>query len=377
MENSKAFSTLIGDIYDASLDPALWPAVLEQCARYVEGCGAALYVKDSVNKQAIIDRNYSVGIEDRFTERYLQTYVKIDPATTAMFFFDVGEVTSAADLLPLNELFECRFFKEWMQPQGLIDAASTLLDKSATSYSAFCVFRHQRNGLVDDPCRRRMRLLVPHVRRAVLIGKTIQLRKADADAFADALDGIASAIFLVNSSGRLVHANARGHVLLADATIVRASGGRLVANDAGTDQALQEAIAATEGGDCQIGMNGIALALPGHDGRYVAHVLPLTSGARSKAGHGWAATAAVFVRNAELNQPAMPEVLAKAYGLTPSELRVLLSVYDKGGVSNIAESLGVSEATAKTHLRRLFEKTGTRRQDELVKLVAGFAAPVG
>ena len=83
--------------------------------------------------------------------------------------------------------------------------------------------------------------------------------------------------------------------------------------------------------------------------------------------------AAVFVRKAQIETPAAPEVIAKHYGLTPSELRVLLAVFESGGVSDIAEMLGISESTAKTHLRRLFEKTGTKRQSDLVKVVAGFA----
>jgi DNA-binding CsgD family transcriptional regulator len=88
---------------------------------------------------------------------------------------------------------------------------------------------------------------------------------------------------------------------------------------------------------------------------------------------GGSAVAAIFVRSAELDTPAAPEVIAKLYGLTPSELRVLLAVFESGGVPNVAEALGISEATAKTHLRRLFEKTGTGRQADLVKLVAGFS----
>jgi DNA-binding CsgD family transcriptional regulator len=106
-------------------------------------------------------------------------------------------------------------------------------------------------------------------------------------------------------------------------------------------------------------------------------VLPLTSGSRRKAGSSYAAAAAVFVRKAGLDTPAAPEVIARLYGLTPSELRVLLAVFESGGVPNVADALGISEATAKTHLRRLFEKTGTARQADLVKLVAGFAAPAG
>jgi hypothetical protein len=35
----------------------------------------------------------------------------------------------------------------------------------------FGVFRHERDGLADEDTRRRMRLIVPHIRRAALIGK--------------------------------------------------------------------------------------------------------------------------------------------------------------------------------------------------------------
>jgi DNA-binding CsgD family transcriptional regulator len=68
-------------------------------------------------------------------------------------------------------------------------------------------------------------------------------------------------------------------------------------------------------------------------------------------------------------------MIAEFYGLTPAELRVLFALVEFGGVSDIASALGVSPGTAKTHLRRLFAKTGTRRQVDLVKLVVGFAPP--
>jgi DNA-binding CsgD family transcriptional regulator len=45
-------------------------------------------------------------------------------------------------------------------------------------------------------------------------------------------------------------------------------------------------------------------------------------------------------------------------------------------VAETAEALGVSEATLKTHLNRIFSKTGTQRQPDLVRLVAGFASPL-
>lgn len=58
------------------------------------------------------------------------------------------------------------------------------------------------------------------------------------------------------------------------------------------------------------------------------------------------------------------------------ELRVLLAVVEVGGVPEVAVSLGIAESTVKTHLGRTYQKTGTARQADLVKLVAGFSSPL-
>ena len=73
---------------------------------------------------------------------------------------------------------------------------------------------------------------------------------------------------------------------------------------------------------------------------------------------------------------SLPTLISKTFSLTPTELRVLLAIVDVGGVPEVAEALGVAETTVRTHLGRLFDKTGTGRQADLVKLVAGFCNPL-
>jgi DNA-binding CsgD family transcriptional regulator len=241
----------------------------------------------------------------------------------------------------------------------------------------FCVYRHERDGLVDDETRRRMRLIAPHVRRAALIGRVIDFKKAEAATLADTLDGISAGMLLVDATGRLVHANAAGHAMLEKADVLRAASGRLVARDSEVDRTLAVIFATAGNGDAAIGIEGIAVPLVNCDGeRHIAHVLPLTSGARRRAGTGYAAVAALFVQKAALDTPSRPEAIAKAYQLTPTELRVLLAVVEVGGVPEIAEALGVAETTVKTHLGRVYRKTSAGRQADLVKLVAGFSNPL-
>jgi DNA-binding CsgD family transcriptional regulator len=282
-----------------------------------------------------------------------------------------------ADLMPHAEFRETRFYAEWVRPQHWIDALGVTLEKSVTTYAAHSVIRHERDGIADDATRRRMGLVAPHMRRAVLIGKVMDLQKIEAAMLADTLDGLAAAMLLVEAGGRVVHANAAAYALLADARVLRSSDGKLVTSDAGANSALQKIFAAAANGDLALGSNGIAVPLTTPNGeRHVAHVLPLTSGARRRANAAYAAVAAVFVRRAELVAPSPPELIAKSYRLTPSELRVLLAVVEVGGVPEVALALGISETTVKTHLQRVFEKTASKRQADLVKLVAGYMSPL-
>jgi DNA-binding CsgD family transcriptional regulator len=203
------------------------------------------------------------------------------------------------------------------------------------------------------------------------------LKAAEAATFADMFDGLAAGMYLVDASGNIVHANAAADSILDVGGILRTVGRRLVARDAKVDQTLRSVLAAAGQGDAALGTKGVAIPLVGKDGeRHVAHVLPLTSGARRRAGMAYTAVAAVFVRQAALSVPSAFEVIGKAFKLTPTELRVLLAIVDVGGVPEVAEALGVAGTTIRTHLGRLFDKTGVTRQADLVKLVAGYVTPL-
>ena len=376
MSETERLSVLIGDIYDAALDSTLWIDVLGKTRAFIGGWAIALSWKDAAAKRG--GSHFDEGNQQPpYRQLYFEKYVKLDPCTTGQFFAQIGEPIATADLIPYEEFLQTRFYKEWVEPQGLVDGAMAVLDKSATNFSFLALFRHRQDGRFDGEARRRMRLVVPHFRRAVLVGKVIDLKSAEAATLADTLDGIAAGMFLVDASARIVHANAAGIVMLDAADVLRAEGGRLAVRDPQADQTLAETFASAGSGDTAIGIKGVALPLVAQDGeRYVANVLPLSSGARRRVGASYAAVAAMVVRKAALDAPSPPEAIAKAYKLTPMELRVLLAVVEIGGVPEVAEALGVAETTVKTHLGRIFDKTNSNRQADLVKLVAGFASPL-
>ena len=375
MHELEQFSTLVGDIYDAALDPLLWPAVLRRLCDFVPGAYGNIFIQDAANRHA--NSVFTWGMDPDYFRSYLETYGKTNPLMPAILLRDVGEVFSTFDLMPRAQLEETRLYREWVQPQGILDSISAVLEKTSTSCAILALPQHASAGLVTDAKRERMRLVVPHVRRAVLMSKALDLRTVAAEDFAAALDAVAAAIYLVDAERRIVHANQSGHAVLAARDALSSVNGHLRAQDRMADRSLRDFLDASSKGDNPaISAHGAALHLPSRSGEhYVAHALSLTVGARRETARAHRATAVLFVHKARRDLASPPEVMARAYRLTARELAVLLVIVESGGIANAAKCLGLSQATVKTHLRQVFIKTGTARQSELVKLVAGFTSP--
>jgi DNA-binding CsgD family transcriptional regulator len=281
MNETERVSRLIDDIYDAALDPAQWPRVLDK--------------------------------------------------------------TSLSDANRRGE-------------QAVVEAVHEMLhDRSLTTLPE----RH-----VD--------VLATHFRRALAIGKMIDLHRLQAERLSDTLDGFAAGMFLVDAQARIVHANASGQAMLETGEVVQERASRLCALDRKADHALRQALAEAAAG----AIASRSVPLGRDDGeRFDAHVLPLTSGARRQTGLPYAAVAAVFVRKAAL-APCPLDMIGELYELTRAERRVLIGIVEVGGIADVATALGVSDTTVKTHLQHVFEKTGTKRQADLIKLVASHTSPL-
>lgn len=243
MDETEQLLELIDEVYDTALDVSLWPGVLKKAARFIEGESAAVFWKDAANKSGDV-YFHDGGIAPDYVRLYFDKYVRLDPTATRQFFCDLEQPVATADLVPYDEFIQSRFYREWAQPQGLVDFISAALENPASSVAMFGVFRHERNGLVDEATRGRMRLLVPHIRRAVLIAKVIDLKQTETAMLTQTFDGLRAATFLVGKSGHILHANAAGHAALARGDMLRAPGGRLAAIDPQTDQNLQTTLSA-------------------------------------------------------------------------------------------------------------------------------------
>jgi DNA-binding CsgD family transcriptional regulator len=361
-------SDVLDHVYDAALDPARWNDVVAGVNEFVGSRACGLLSKDTISKFGVT--HYHCGIDPHYIKLYADTYSEFDPLARLPPF---GQVMGIPDLVSFDEYRRGRFYQEWLRPQDCIDVGNVVVENSNPKCPVVLTFLPNKR-MVGDEMRQRIEQVVPHVHRSLMINKAIEVKTSEAATFADTLDGLSAGVFLVDAQCRIIYENATGRGMLGADDFIRSISGQLVARDGNANQGLRQAMADDGGG---MTTRKDAFPLTTRDGEhYVAHLLPLKSVIRSGGETLPKAVAAVFVRKVELDEDSYGALVARAFRLTPAELRVLLAIVNVGGVPEASDTLGVAETTVKSHLYRVFAKTGASRQADLVKLAAGFSNPL-
>jgi DNA-binding CsgD family transcriptional regulator len=185
---------------------------------------------------------------------------------------------------------------------------------------------------------------------------------------ARSLDHLASAVVRVDREAAVIWMNsgAEEELLATQTIVVRA--GRLRAVDRAVDQRLQAAIRWAAG----LG-----------DGVWPRHgTLPvvLDGGRGEPANVCWVIAHNNQILVAINDRHITEERLAAAaavYNITPAQARLAGLIVAGHDLVDAAERLGVSVNTTRTHLQRMFDKTGVRSQPALVRALLSVAAPLG
>jgi DNA-binding CsgD family transcriptional regulator/PAS domain-containing protein len=292
---------------------------------------------------------------------------------------ETGQPHTSFGFLGEEAFKSTRFYQRAAAPFGVGDSALIVLEKSVRQFGALSIQRHCDVHPFGEGEMALLRLLSPHIRRAVMIADLLDARALERDMLSAALDRLAVGIVLTDAEGRIAHTNEAADRIFDDGSIVRRVVDQLAARDSSASRELAQAIAdAASGTTVDLPRSGIVVPLKGEAGRdLAAWVLPLDSGLRRQLAAGFAARVAIFIRELGDTSPFPAELFVRRYAITPAESRVMLLIVQGMTVAEAAETLGISLPTAKTHLARLFDKTGTSRQADLVRLAMSALAPTG
>jgi DNA-binding CsgD family transcriptional regulator len=184
------------------------------------------------------------------------------------------------------------------------------------------------------------------------------------------LDAFPMGIILLSSTGRVLAANRPAERILDHHDGLSVQEHQLRAADPEHTAELHDlvrSIAANGATDPPDGAN--AGCLPRPSGRRPLQILVRRLGHDVAAGGKRGAPVALFVTDPDERVEIPIPRLRRIYGLTHSEARIASRIAEGLRPESVAAEVGVQVNTVRMHLKRIFAKTGTRRQSELVRLL--------
>jgi DNA-binding CsgD family transcriptional regulator len=257
-------------------------------------------------------------------------------------------------------------FRDFFRPRGYGGGVATAI----FAPSGDTLVLHAECGIEQAPVDRetvlRLDRLRPHFARAALLSARLEMERVKAAAKALELIGLPAAI--LGRGGRMMQANALLTAMIPD--VVQDRPFRVAFAHPEADALLASALA---------GIGAVArertvssIPLPAGEGHppIVMHLLPI----RGAAHDVFSLAAAVLIAT-----PVVPlasptaDVVQGLFDLTPAEARLAALIAGGSSPGEASGQLGVSTETARTTLKRIFAKTGTHRQVDLVRMLTGRA----
>jgi DNA-binding CsgD family transcriptional regulator/PAS domain-containing protein len=370
--DAENLSSIIGDVYDCVLNPDGWPDVLARITHAMDAAYTTIALAGTSDNHG---RFAAHSPWDAERMRTLQDYSFDDiPGLKEAVLGDIDTPVSSLSTMDESELRQTAFYRNWAGPQGLREGSLTKFVHTPDRIGVLgCTIWADRD-VISAEDQRFFALLSPHLRRAALIGDLLDNARVTTNMFRETLQHLAVPVVLTDATGAVLYANKSAeHMFTAGGPILR-QGKIIQAQNPSIGDALLQAIASTAS-DVALGAKGIGLPISAAgEPPAVAYVLPLTQGTAREAFRP--ACAAVFISTTTSASPLPEAVLTTLFELTPAEARVLVAIGKGLSSAKTALALGVSENTLKTHLNRIYAKTGRSRQPDLVKLVSDIGAPL-
>lgn len=360
------FPRLVDLIYEAAADARAWPGAMTAIA---DALGARAMSFEIVGPDG---RKAPFLVAPRTDPQWLRVYGERWSASNILrergLLRPVGVAYRFDQLLPRDDFAASEFYNEFWAPQSLEFALFTNIAKGREAAAGVGFYRSPDDGRFGSEEERWLGALAPHLRRAVAFNLRLERLEAERDGVAEVLNRCSHGAVVVDADARILFANQAAEALLREGTGLCARAGRLVTGNRSKTAALLALIGGKDG------IPGGTLAVPALARTLTVVVLPLRTRSLWLARHQ---AAIVFVRDPAASALPKREEIRLLFGLTPAQAALAREILCGDGIEAAAGRLGISRATARTHLLECFQRTGTRRQAELVRVILQQVVPLG
>jgi DNA-binding CsgD family transcriptional regulator/GAF domain-containing protein len=363
-------SGLVAGIYDAGNDPVAWQPVLADIRDWTGGEAAQVLMLEpgagACRRRASFAA--TVGYDPAAHAEYVADYALEDPRLPA--WRRLPPHAQACHEVVDADWFDRQPLGDFLDRHGYRWTMGAIEPEFAPGLAGIGVHRARREGPFTPEEVRRLDLLVPHIRRMLALHQRLDALTSRAGAAEDVLDRLDRALILLTADGRVLHANLAAEQLFESGRL-RLRGNRLESPDAAEASALRALVAAVLDPMPDSVLTRF-LPGPGGAGALIAGGCRLPA-RRPASVTAPLAAAVLFLTPLGAAQGDLHQLLPAMFGLSPAEVRLAVSLHDGLSLTEIADQLRLSRETLRTQLRMMFDKTGTRRQGALIRLLADLA----
>jgi DNA-binding CsgD family transcriptional regulator len=368
--STTVFSAIVGEIYEAALEPARWEQVLHLIGKAVSAETGTVWIHDFADSSASFDGAGSniaayIGFEDGALESYAAHYSAVNVWTAREEALPPGSAVTSGQLFPNSSLKRTEFYSDWLRKSDLFHALGSVVERNHTRAVKLSFLRSEQAGEFDEAQFRLMQALMPHIRTAVNIHQRMHSVKALADAALVALDALNFGVILLSQSGTFIHWNATAQRIAArtGAFVIGSAGRVQCASSTATQRitaAISQAIAAARGSG---NYGGCMLKITGRQEVQI-FVAPVgLSGQR----FGPGVAAVLFVRDGGLATVDLSSSLRSIYQMTAAEASLAEALTDGKSLKVFADERGVTLNTVKSQMKNVAAKLGVKRQVDVVR----------
>lgn len=315
----------------------------------------------------------ATGFEEPWLERvffHAEQLVDLWGGDAVIQSLPLGEpaVLSSVNPSALGEASCHPFHEAFNKPQGFVDALAIGLTRDSHSVGTIGFNRHADAGLVGPREVEVMRLLLPHLQRAATISRVLEARSIALRQFETVLSGLAIPVAVVSGDLAVKFVNpSLADILAMPNRNFDVVNGQLHLRFPPAHALLVTTLrdATNEGHIEGRAAFGIPIGIPS-DQVQSLHILPLPGKAVREPEF------AIILTPLSAALESAGSTVASLFQLTRAEQRVFEQIAAGRSIDDASATLGVATSTIRTHLLRIFAKTGMGRQAELVALAADF-----